>query len=484
MRKNGVMMQYFECFMKGDGSVWKSLKEDAPHLNELGINAVWIPPCCKATSAQDVGYGVYDVYDLGEFDQKNTIRTKYGTKQELHEAIEALHSKGIHVYADIVINHKAGADETEKFMAVEVNPDNRTLEISGEYEIEGWTKFIFPGRKNKYSDFKWSWVHFSGTDLNNANGKKAVYLIKGENQNWSQGVDYEKGNYDYLMFANINYHHLQVREESIKWIDWFINETQIDGVRLDAIKHINDWFMRDFINHIRETFGQGFYCVGEYWSADKCTLQNYMRNTDYQIELFDVPLHYKFYRAASEGNTFDMQTIFDQTLVKRYTNIAVTFVDNHDSQPRGSLQSFVDAWFKPLAYALILLRRDGYPVIFYGDYYGISGENPISGQKDNLDKLIRIRRENAFGEQFDYFDHANVVGWIRAGTEEHQHGCAVIMSNGDSGEKTMYVGEMHAGEVWGDKMGFVSRKTIINENGQGVFKTNAGSVSVYVQEGK
>lgn len=484
MRENGIMMQYFECFMRGDGSAWKSLQEDASHLKALGINAVWIPPCCKATNVDDTGYGVYDVYDLGEFDQKNTIRTKYGTKQELHEAIASLHANGIQVYADVVLNHKAGADETEKFMAVEVNPGNRMADVSDEYEIEGWTKFTFPGRNNKYSDFKWSWVHFSGTDFNNANGKTAIYLIKGENQSWSPGVDYERGNYDFLMFADINYNHPQVREETIKWIDWFIRETKVDGIRLDAVKHINDWFMRDLVNHIREVFGQTFYCVGEYWSANKRTLEHYMRNTDCNMELFDVPLHYRFYEASIRGNSFDMRTIFDQTLVTKHTEIAVTFVDNHDSQPRESLQSFVEAWFKPLAYALILLRKDGYPVIFFGDYYGISGKNPIPGQKENLDKLIRIRRENAFGEQFDFFDHNNVVGWVRAGNHDHPYGCAVIMSNGDVGEKTMFVGEMHAGEIWEDKMGFMPEGVIIDEKGQGVFKTNAGSVAVYVQEGK
>lgn len=482
MSKNGIMMQYFESYMKADESVWKSIKEDASHLKELGITGVWIPPCCKATGVNDMGYGVYDVYDLGEFDQKNTIRTKYGTKQELHEAIDALHENGIQVYADIVINHKAGADETEKFMVAEMDPNDRMTPISDDYEIEGWTKFNFDGRNNKYSDFKWSHEHFSGTDMNNANGKKAIYLIKGENKNWGKGVDDELGNYDYLMYANVDYDHPKVREETFKWIDWFVKETKVDGIRLDAIKHINDWFMKDFVNYIRDNFGPNFYCVGEYWSPDKKTLENYIRNTDYQIDLFDVPLHYKFHQASVQGKSFDMQTIFDQTLVNKYSDIAVTFVDNHDSQPRESLQSFVEAWFKPLAYALILLRRDGYPTIFYGDYYGISGEHPLSGHKENLDKLLQIRRENAYGEQFDYFDHSNVVGWVRAGDEEHSQGCVVIMSNGDGGEKTMYVGEIHAGEVWTDKMGFVAEPVTIDEKGQGTFRTNGGSVSVYTKK--
>ncbi|WP_337432022.1 glycoside hydrolase family 70 protein, partial [Salmonella enterica] len=49
------------------------------------------------------------------------MRTKYGTRDELIGAINALHDYGIQVYADVVLNHKAGADETEKFQAVQVD---------------------------------------------------------------------------------------------------------------------------------------------------------------------------------------------------------------------------------------------------------------------------------------------------------------------------------------------------------------------------
>ena len=48
-------------------------------------------------------------------------------------------------------------------------------------------------------------------------------------------------------------------------------------------------------------------------------------------------------------------------------------------QPRlaalQALESWVEPWFKPLAYALILLRREGYPCVFYPDYYGAEYED-------------------------------------------------------------------------------------------------------------
>ncbi|MEI9806967.1 MAG: alpha-amylase family glycosyl hydrolase [Bacteroidota bacterium] len=57
------------------------------------------------------GYAVYDLYDLGEFDQKGTVRTRYGTRQEYLDCIKTIHDNGMDVIADIVLNHKHGGDE-------------------------------------------------------------------------------------------------------------------------------------------------------------------------------------------------------------------------------------------------------------------------------------------------------------------------------------------------------------------------------------
>ena len=58
--------------------------------------------------------------------------------------IEALHKQNIDVYGDVVMNHKGGADYTEIVTAVEVDRNNRNIEVSGDYEINAWTGFNFP----------------------------------------------------------------------------------------------------------------------------------------------------------------------------------------------------------------------------------------------------------------------------------------------------------------------------------------------------
>ncbi len=66
-----------------------------------------MPPAYKGFQGKDdVGYGVYDMYDLGEFDQKGGIPTKYGTKDEYLACIKALQEKGVRVIGDLVMNHR------------------------------------------------------------------------------------------------------------------------------------------------------------------------------------------------------------------------------------------------------------------------------------------------------------------------------------------------------------------------------------------
>lgn len=449
MAFNGTMMQYFEWYLP-KGMLWKQLQAEATQLARDGITGVWIPPCYKGPAgAYDVGYGVYDLYDLGEFDQKGAIPTKYGTKDELLAAIKACHENGVQVYADIVLDHKMGADGTEKVPAKRYNPDNREEQIgASSKEIEAWTHFWFPGRNKKYSDFEWHWNHFTAIDWDEKREIEGIFKFRGKE--WDENVDAEHGNYDYLMGADIDLNNPEVTEELKRWGKWFLDMTDVDGFRLDAVKHMEFTFYHDWLESLRRKERAELFTVGEYWSDDLAALQNYLATTVGALSLFDVPLHFNFVNASNGGNTYDMRTIFDNTLTKDNPVKAVTFVDNHDSQPGQSLESWVQGWFRQLAYAMILLRKDGYPCIFYGDFYGIPHDN-IPDMREQLVPLILARQKYAYGKQNDYFDHGNTLGWTREGDDEHPgSGLACILTNGSDARKRMYVGEKFKGNVFYD----------------------------------
>jgi alpha-amylase len=204
--------------------------------------------------------------------------------------------------------------------------------------------------------------------------------------------------------------------------------------------------------------------------------------------LFDAGLHYSFAAAGREEKTYDLRTIFERSLVKDHPDAAATLVSNHDTQPLQSLESVVEAWFKPLAYAIILLRRGGYPCIFFPDYYGAEyrgfGKDgneydiKMPSHKWLIDHFLGVRHTYAFGEQNDYFDHQNCIGWTRTGNAEHTGGLAVLLSNDAVGAKSMNTGS--PGVTYGDVTKHVKETVTTNGEGWGEFKCKGRSVSVWV----
>lgn len=478
---NQTMMQYFEWYLPADGMHWNRLANDAQNLAELGINSVWIPPAYKGGGNTDVGYGVYDVYDLGEFNQKGSVRTKYGTKSELQTAIAALKANNVKVYADVVMNHKGRADATETVSAVEVDGNNRNIQTSAPYAIDAWTQFTFPGRGNTHSSFKWNATHFNGVDYDNAKKLNKLYRFQGKSWDWE--VDTEKGNYDYLMFSDIDYDNPAVVAEMTNWGSWFVNELDLDGFRLDAVKHIKFDFMRDWLTNVRASTGKSLFTVGEYWSGSTAALNNYLTKVNNNMSLFDVDLHYRLQAAANGNGSYDLRNVLKGTLTETRPMNAVTFVDNHDSQPGQGLQSWVAEWFKPQAYALIMTRQEGIPSLFYGDYYGIPNNN-IAPLKGKLDPILKARKDYAYGTQNNYFDNPDIIGWTREGDIARVHsGLATVISDGAAGSKWMYVGKQHAGETWVDITGNRADQVVISADGFASFPVNARSLSIFVQKG-
>ena len=151
---NGMMLQGFSWYLPPDGQHWRRMGERAEELAKLGFTAVWLPPAYKGQAgATDVGYGVYDLWDLGEFDQKGTVRTKYGTREDYVAAVKALQDAGVQVLGDIVLNHKMGGDALETITATEIDPADRTVELAEPSPITAWSRFTFPGRAGKLDAF-------------------------------------------------------------------------------------------------------------------------------------------------------------------------------------------------------------------------------------------------------------------------------------------------------------------------------------------
>lgn len=477
---NGTMMQYFEWNTTNNGSFWNTTKANAAQLGEMGITSVWLPPAYKGNAGTyDVGYGAYDLYDLGEFNQKGTIRTKYGTKDQYLAAIAELQKNGVDVYADVVFNHKAGADSTQVVKADKVSWDNRNHVLSSNNTIKAWTVFNFAGRNNKYSSFKWNYTHFDGVDYDDSTGTNAIYRFA--DKSWDWPVSGENSNYDYLMYADIDMNNSEVVKELKTWGEWYVDFAGLDGFRLDAVKHIDYDFFADWLTDVRKATGKELFTVGEFYSSSVSELNNYISATNGTMSLFDFPLHYRFVDASNSGGSYDMRYLFNDTLVKSNPVKAVTFVDNHDTQP-GQSTSTVAPSFKLQAYVAILTRTSGYPCIFYGDYYGTS-DGSIPAFKTMIDRIMVARKDYAYGTMHDYFNDSDVVGWSLEGDSTHANsGLAAVITDGKAGSIKMYVGTKHAGETWYDVTGNYSGTVTISDDGYGKFYVKEKSASVWIKK--
>ncbi len=471
-----TMIQAFEWYLNYEDKHWKTLKDKIKYIKALGIDQVWLPPANKGQKGvSDSGYGVYDLFDLGEFNQKGTVDTKYGHKDDYMALIKEIKDQGLELIVDIVLNHRLGADATELVDAKEVDMDNR-YHVRDTKQIEGWTQFNFEGRNNTYSNFKWRKEHFKAVDFDVKMQTNAIYLF--EDKSWDLQVDSENFNYDYLMGADVDFYNKEVQAELLNWLAWYYELTKFDGVRLDAIKHIDASFLKMALRKLRE-FTQDSFAVGEYWSGDLKALHDHLMDVDFSMQLFDVPLHYNLV-AASENNDYDLRTLYNGTLVSNNPNYAVTFVDNHDTQIGQSLESWVKPWFKCHAYAFILLRDKGLPSVFYSDLFG--SNHPEMEKVDRLDKLLYLRKDHLKGSFFDYMDDPHTIGWAYTGNQEAD-GLVVVLNTNDRTMKRMFVGMHNANTYFVDCMTSENPKEVrVDASGIGYFPVEAKACSVYIRK--
>ncbi len=95
-----AMVQYFN-------TSWAEITARIPELAEAGYGSLWLPPPTKGSGGLSVGYDLWDPLDLGSKDQRNSVRTRYGTEAELLRLVETAHRFGIRIYFDNIMNHRA-----------------------------------------------------------------------------------------------------------------------------------------------------------------------------------------------------------------------------------------------------------------------------------------------------------------------------------------------------------------------------------------
>ena len=338
---NGVMLQAWYWDSPPGEEWWNKLSRMMPQLREWGFTALWIPPPCKgAGGGFSSGYDVYDYYDLGSKDQKGTVPTKWGTKQDLLKMIGVAHANGLDIYADIVPNHRAGGDQQGYLY-------NRLAgsEATGRLTMAPW-------------DF-----HHGGQG------------------DWDMDVAGQRD-----LAVETSY----VRDGLYKWIRWFDKQTGVDGYRIDAVKHMPPNFVEGLLWQVQEGMGQRRFAVGEFYDGNPNTLGWWVDAVQRRSSVFDFTLFFNLLDMAHGNGFYDMRR-----LRHRFgdTQRSVTFCNNHDTFRRANgLHLYIRA---NLAYAFIM-AAEGYPKVYWQDLFDDQGN-----VREWMTNLVWIHHMFAKGTQIE-----------------------------------------------------------------------------------
>jgi hypothetical protein len=401
-------------FSSDQGLWWDTIASVAPDLARGGIQTVWTPPANKGFAGTfDMGYGVYDYYDFGSFFQKGTLRTRHGNASQLFNAIDVLHQQNLKVMGDLVLNHRAGAEETQ--------PEECDHQNDNQLE-DRFTKFRpASGRAPMNAqDFHPTNTH---CDLFGPYHDRVFFEDLCYFEDIDQVLD--------PMMPNDGWYHGphnlgRAGDSLIVWGRYLLDEVGFDELRLDAVKHIEPGFMAPFL--VEMAAGDQPFAVGELFDGDIGTLKGYRDqveafNTTFgtgsknaNLAIFDFNLRFAirdFCNNTSGG--YDMWNLNNAGLLFNGMpgEDIVNFVENHDFDRIGYVQTdcsdpdvvtqegstclkfSIDSGHDPvifdkhLGYAYIT-AAEGRPSIFWKDWFWF-------GLKEEIKWQLALRSEMASG---------------------------------------------------------------------------------------
>jgi alpha-amylase len=233
-----VVFQAFYWNVPEGGNWYNTIAARAAELKSAGFTHFWFPPPTKgAGGGYSMGYDLYDHYDLGNYYQKGTVETRFGSLSELQAAAAACEN----VLLDLVANHMAGAEAQCQ------DPTNG----------------------------QWYWQSFQYVHGNFWKGCMDFH------PGYPDDCDLCNGN-DYIMGEDICHNCAYMFNGLRDWAIWLkATVGNVSGFRLDAVKHFS-WNMS-------KEFGYVGNCIGEYWDS-KDNILNWMGYTGNFA--FDFPLYY------------------------------------------------------------------------------------------------------------------------------------------------------------------------------------------------
>lgn len=373
------------------GGNLKGITRRLDYIKGLGASAVWISPVFKNRQEKDGSYHGYGIQNFLEIDPR------FGTREDLQELVRQAHARKMYVILDIILNHTG-----DNWAYPGDYPYYYWKDAPGPFDFGFWREVDpIPGLQE--DDGVWP------EELQN----RDCYKRRGQIRNWSDPQEAING--DFLSLKELDIPRPDVLDTLIRTYKYWIAEADIDGFRIDTVKHMEDTATALFCNAIREytrRIGKhNFFIFGEV-VGDDAVIQRYIgRNTrfpgtDERFPSLDACLDFPLYFILEEV----IKGFTDPSLLREryerfktiYTDHGgaseyfVTFVDNHDQMARPYNRFLhnnpqTSQMVQAVGY---LLTSQGVPCIYYGSEQNFDG----GGDSD------AYVRECMFGGKWGAFD--------------------------------------------------------------------------------
>ncbi len=337
---------------------FEEIKKWIPHLIDLGFTAVYIGPLFESST-----HG-YDTKDY------KTVDRRLGDNEDFKGFVEECHKAGIHVVVDGVFNHTG-----REFFAFEDIKKNR--------------------ENSPYKDW-YKGINFWG------------------NTHYNDGFGYEAWR-NCFELVNLNLWNNQVKEYLYDVIRFWIQEFNIDGIRLDCADCLDFEFMKG-MRRMTSQIKEDFWLMGEVIHGD------YSRwaNDEMLHSVTNYELHKGLYSGHNDHNYFEIahtiRRLFDGNGGICKGRKLYTFVDNHDVE-RIASKLKVKEHLYPVY--ILLYTLPGTPSVYYGSEWAIEGKKE-NGRDEPLRPAIDIEKQCQIESPFMNF--VRELGKIHKENEELSYG--------------------------------------------------------------
>jgi glycosidase len=398
------------------GGSLRGLESKIGYLARMNVTAIWVSPVFKQVSFKDTyhGYGVQNFLD---------VDPHFGTTEDLRRMVRVAHEHGIRVILDIILNHVGDvfaydadryAGERDGVRFVDPRWDGRPYRPQGFRDAGGAPALPFGPVDLALRPDAWPDGAIWPAEFQDP----ATFTQRGRIDSWDWDPEFLEG--DFFDLKNVthgqraldaqgaelagDYRPAPALAHLVEVFSWWIAFADVDGFRIDTVKHMDLGATRIFaaaIHEFAESIGkQRFLLVGEITGGRERAYRTLEETgIDAALGIDDIPDKLEFlvkgYRNPQEYfDLFRNSLLVNKDSHTWFKDKVVTLYDDHDQVRKGNDKArfCADALGRELALNALFLNALtlGIPCIYYGSEQRFDG----AGGND------RFIREAMFGGAF------------------------------------------------------------------------------------